>query len=350
MHVFDNENATAEIRTKCFERMAELSKQEDVNLRHDLVWRIGMINGYDQEKFDLLPLFMEWGTPYFLRDYFNHFDSAHLLFVLVKESFMAAGMGVDMQLFNSALYSQYYKNRTSFDFELTELLTDDLAIARYAGIMVMFGRSGGGSYEIDLLTLSEIKQLRVIETLLPLPMNIEELMPLVLTLRNSVYETVKEKLTQELIQLIAAYGEHVLKMAKRFLDNSKESDQIILNKLEEATKEYVVDREERSQISELNPLLNELEYVEQYFRLEHEKQTEMTEQAQSKSVFAAIAKNIHVIRGKGFRSEESEGVSMMGDFEFSRLIDMRYYINPEKYEWQFKMNALRKNYKPAAKS
>ena len=344
IRLIDNKFTAENIKRECFKYIGEFTKHEDSQLRNNLVWRTGMINGFDKEKYELLPNFMSWGKPYFLRDYFSHFDSPKYLFELVRESYLRHGMSVDVELLKDALHSQYYQNPKEFAQELLGLLSDNIAIIRFAGIQVMMSRHGG-LYEVDFLQLDEAHQLRIIETLLPLPTNIEELLPLILTLRQSSFYRVKDTLEKQLKDLIWAYDYNLIELVEKFVDVSQDAGKQLIESLNASYLIYKDEKESKSKIRELNPIENELENVDYFFRLEHEKNAELMEQAQSKSFLSMLAKNINIIRGSGFTSEGNSNISLMGQVGKSWLIDQRYSINPDKYEWHFKMNAIAKNYK-----
>lgn len=336
-----NRNTSDEIREKCFVIIKQLAKNEDEKLRNNLAFRTGLIKGYDERKYDLLADFMAWGKPYFLRDYFNYFDSPHLLFDLIRISFQSHGMHVDLDLLKEAISTQFHKNQEECSKELLMLLSDEVPVIRFAGIQVLM--SGHGEmYKVNFLELDEMHQIRIIETLLPIPINIEELLPLVLSLKNSPFITVKQKLELGLIDLIGAFDYNLITLAKQHLDDSVEIDKGILAKLNEAYSIYEKEKKAKSECKELDPTENELEYIDLYFRLEHEKSTEMMEHAQSQTFFAQMAKTVHVIRGGAFNSEMNSDIAPMGKVELSRLIDQRYFINPDLYEWKFKMNATGK--------
>ena len=342
--LIENKNTPEGIKQKCFKLIRNLTTQEDSVLRNNLLFRTRMIKGYDKEKYELLHDFMAWGSPSVLNDYFNYFNSAHYLFELIRSSFLVHGMSVDMDLLKNAIHGQYLSTPKEFNQELLKLLTDNIAIIRFAGIQVMMSKYGG-VYEVNFLELDEDLQIRAIETLLPLPINIEELLPLNLELRKSPFEKVKIKLEESLKELIWAYDYHLIELLKKHIDINAEADKKLFDTINQAYEVYLDEKERKNKIKELNPLENELDQIEMFFRLEHEKQAESMEEVQSKSVFAQIAKNISVIRGSGFNTEQNTNISIMGMVGASRLIDQRYSINPDKFEWDFKMNALNKNYK-----
>lgn len=342
--LIENKHTPPEIRTDCFALIKDLTLNPDEELRGRLSFRLSMIDGYDEEKFNLIPELMAWGKPEVINRFFDCFKDPKYLFELIRESFLAHGMKVNFSLFKNAISHLYHNNPEGFEKELLSLLSHELAIIRFAGIQVLTSRHGG-SYDADFLKLDETQQLRIIETLLPLPMSIEDFLPPVLRLRNSPYLSVKKKLETELTQLIHAYDHHLIEMVKSGLQpDTSEDDKGLLSRLEGAYAQFKKDSEMKNQIKEFNPIENELEYVDMFYRLEHEQQAEMMEQVQRSSIFAQLAKNISVIRGSGFNSETNKSIALMGTVGASRLIDRRYSMNPEAYEWNFKMNATSANY------
>jgi hypothetical protein len=257
-------------------------------------------------------------------------------------------MKVNMELFKDPLSTQFYVNRAESEKELLKLLTDDIAIIRFGGIQVLLSNNGS-PYIVNFLVLNEEEQLRIIESLLTLPMiSVEELMPLVLPLRNSEFEPVKILLKNQLAELIEAYDFNLIELVQKNLDLNNIIDKELLESLEKSYSIYNEENKLRNSIKEFNPLDNELEFVELFYRLELEKQAEHIEKAQAKSFMTYIAKTMHIIRGSGFNTEENGTISMMGTVGISRLVDQRYSINPDQYEWKFRRNATGQNYNTAA--
>jgi len=343
IRLIENKHSPEDIISACFSKIRLFTKYEDQPLRNNLVWRTGLIKNRDKEKFDLLPDFMAWGRPHFLRDYFNNFTSPRELFVLVRHAFLQHGMNVDMALLSQALDSQYTFHRSAFEKELALLLSDDLAILRFGGLQV-FSSHYGGLFTFDSSELNEDRQGRVIDTLLASPVNIEDILPQVLPFRKSLYPAVAEKLKSELIALIPAYEKHLVDLLLRALNESVEEDQELAEAVRMAYAVYSAELEAKLTIKEFNPFENEWTQLDAFYRLEREIQAENLEKAQSETVFAQIAKQITVIRGSGWNSEDQPAIAMLQTFGVSRLIDRRYYTNPDKFEWRFRMNAIGKNY------
>lgn len=348
IRLIENKHSPEDVINACFSKIRLFTKYEDQTLRNNLVWRTGMLKNRDKEKFDLLPDFMAWETPHFLRNYFDHFTSPRDLFILIRHAFLQHGMNVDMQLLGQPLDSQYMLHRPAFEKELALLLSDDIAILRYGGLQVISSHYGG-LFTFDSSELSEDRQGRVIETLLSSPVNIEEILPLVLPFRNSPFPAIAEKLKDELIALIPAYEKHLVDMLLPKLDQSVKKDQELAEAVRTAYAMYSTELEAKTTIKEFDPFENEWTQLDAFYRLEREIQAENIEKAQSGSVFAQIARQVTIIRGSGWNSESQQEISMLQTFGVSRLMDRRYYTNPDKFEWRFRMNAIGKNYSNPAK-
>jgi hypothetical protein len=342
IRLIDNGNTPADLVPLCFQQIKEFSKSTDEQLRGQLIWRTRMITGYDEEKYQLIPYFTDWGNPMVLNDYFNKFTSPVYLFRLIRNLFLAKGMRANISIHKDSLQYQYFLHKKAFEKELVTLLSDDLAIIRFAGMQVLMSPSGG-VYDLNLVEMEERVQIRIIETLLPTPINIEDILPLVLQLRNGAFEAVRQALQKGLIDLIQAYDHNLVDMVRNIVDPTKDNDKQLLEALEKAYGAYKEEQDRKKSINEFDPRLNEFRHIDLYYRLEVEQNAEAMEAAQGKSVFAQIAKKTIILRGSGYEGHQGE-LAQLQEFSVSRLIDKRLYINPDKFEWDFQQNATGNNY------
>lgn len=340
--LIENKNTSDEIRTACFIRISEYLIVCDDTLQHQMVWRFGLIEGYDAQKYIMLAQIINL-NPRYMKDLFSRFNDPKYLFDLLKETYQEIGASVDFNWFSDSFSDMQHRNPVQFEMELLQLLTDDLAIARLAGLMVLRSKYGG-IYEVDFLKLPEAGQKRALETMLPHPHSIEELLPLMIKLRTSTYESVRELLKQQLIELIWAYDHHLIDLVKSRLQEDDENDKLLLHDLETAYTDFELVKQQKAAIQEFSPLQNELEPLEYYFRLEHEQRAEQMEKATSRSIFTQLAKNISVIRGSAFKTEGSTDITRMGTVSTSMLVDMRYFQNPDQYQWEYNQEMTGHNY------
>lgn len=342
--LIENLATPATLRSECFALLRELFiKTDDEQVKLWLIRRISMVNGNDGEKFGLLPDLLAYNAQAVLNNFFDYFENPSQLFGLVKDGYLHHGMRVNLDLFKHAISMQFHRHPEACENELLKMLTHDLAIVRYAGVQILTSNVGR-AYNVDFLKLDEEGQERVIETILFQPIGIEELLPLILQLRNSPFPQVQELLTNQLVSLIWAYDRHLIEHVNRHLDVTNPADKQLQGKLEEGYKTYATEKQLRNSINEFNPSQNEVDPLRLYFRLEAEKNAEIMERASSNSFFTELAKTITVIRGNAFKSEANPAITKLETISTSRLVDQRYYVDPEYYEWTFQLNAYGKNY------
>ena len=342
VRLIENPLTPAEIRSACFDRISKLLTLEDSSLRHQLVWRLGLVVGYDEEKFKLAPQILEI-NPAFIKDIFTRFKTAGLIFNMVRDVFIHVGPAVNFQLFAGTFTDLHHNDPEGFELELLKLLTDDIALARLAGMEVLRSRYNG-LYEIDFLKLDEQHQLRALETLLPHPQSIEELLPILLNLRFSPFETVRELLLSQLTDLIWAFDHHLIDMVTKQLDEKVKADAEFISTIKNAYDEYEAIKKQKEATLEFNPLLNQSRDYEDYFRIDLELRAESMKNAEEQSFINQFTKTIGVIRGNAFKTEMSDDIVPMYPVSTSRLIDMRYYLNPDEYQWKFHQHMTARNY------
>lgn len=340
--IIENPLTPTEIRLACFDRISELLTPEDTSLRQQLIWRLGLVVGYDEEKFKLVPQILEL-DPRSIKDIFARFKNAPLVFNMVRDVYVQVGPAVNFQLFADTFTDLHHNDPEGFELELLNLLTDDLALARLAGMEVLRSRYGG-LYEVDFLKLDETHQLRALETLLPHPQSIEELLPLLLKLRNSPYKAVRELLLSELTDLIWAFDHHLVDMVTKQIDQTISADAEFMETINGAYKDYETIKQQKEAIKEFNPMLNQSKDYEDYFRIDLELRAESMKKAEAKSFITQFAKTFGVIRGNAFKTEMSKDIVPMFAVSTSRLIDMRYYLNPDEYQWKFHQHMTSRNY------
>lgn len=340
--LIENPLTPSEIRSACFDRISELLTLDDTSLRKQLVWRLGLVEGYDQEKFKLAPQILEL-SPAFIKDIFARFKTGTLIFNMVRDLYIHIGPAVNFKFFTETFTDLHHNDPDGFELELLKLLTDDLALARLAGMEVLRSKYGG-LYKVDFLKLDEQHQLRALETLLPHPQSIEELLPILLNLRFSPFDAVRSLLLSQLTNMIWAYDHHLIDMVTKQLDEELTGDTQFIAAINNAYAEYEAIKKQKEAILEFNPLLNQSRDHEDYIRIDHELRAESMKKAEQQSFFAQIAKTFGVIRGNAFKTEMSDEIVPMYAVSTSRLIDMRYYLNPDEYQWKFHQHMTARNY------
>lgn len=89
----------------------------------------------------------------------------------------------------------------------------------------------------------------------------------------------------------------------------------------------------KKEIKEFDPYINYYKPFKRYLENDNRKMALMQEHIRkNKSGSFGLFKNISVIRGSAFKSEQSDKITRMRKFSSSKLLDKRIYEDPIKYE------------------
>jgi hypothetical protein len=332
--VIENPAGDDEIVKVAFLGLRELTKFKDTGLRSNLLFRTRMITGHDKEKMDLLPYFMQWEGQGIMDEYFNHFSSVQPLFDLLKDTIAENGLAINMELFHLPMQSISTLKKEEFNQELFKLLSDKNGMVRFAGVQILCRSRGERQLSDTLLSFGENEQLMIVDTLVHLPLSIEAMIPTLLVFRTSKFNTVREALKRGLLVLTEAFGKSIHDLIFSRLENSTFEEELRIS-LQQVIDQQELTHQHKSTCREFDPYLNELEFVEYFFQLEHEKNSEQMELVEAKSILADFGQRVSVIRGSAFKLDTAGRIGEMGKIGFTHLIDQRYNINPDKYEQDF---------------
>ena len=123
-------------------------------------------------------------------------------------------------------------------------------------------------------------------------------------------------------------------MLENALDLKNEIDEKLMNFCLEEFKKETEIKKLKEKFNELNPIKNNIDLVDKYYRLEKENQAEIAEKVNEGSFWSSI-KNINVIRGIAHKTEDNKNIFMMQNISSEIFIDKMYYVDPEKYSWEF---------------
>lgn len=331
--VIDNPNSDEEIRTHCFDNLKMLisSQEKDGQFRAELVTRVGHIDGFEEEKMQLLSYFYSWGDPNVLRHYFDRFKSPSYLFKVISDAYIAAGRNVKLSMFETPLSIMYHYFEEEFETELLKLLVSDIKILRFGAIQIL---SSNKKYSVNLLKLNQDQQGIALASICAYPIMIDQILPIIINLKNSPYKEIQQELEEKLIELIQGYEQHLIDQLKLYLDLSVQADIDLFESVSKAFEEYDDIKKRKAAIPELNPFNNDITILEKYYRIEHEYQAEQMNEAQDKSFMRAIGKEFGIVRGMAFKMESRPEISILNPYSSGIHIDRRSYIDADRYFWQ----------------
>jgi hypothetical protein len=337
----ENKNTPDNIKKQCFTKMAEVFSIENEQLRNSIFMDCQLMDDYEAERYKLLvETFLTKSQTYFKRinDYFRNFKNSDYFFelfsMLYHFSYKHHGLQFDTKPFERALAHFWNKDKERCEQHLLDLLSHDISYLRI-GAAKLIRSKYSGCYEVNLLSLdSEIKQLRAVEALFFICFyNIDTLLPLLLSVRYSSYEKVVVYLQGKLSELIVeAYHDHLYKQIIKLTTDEK-----FLNPLKNALNDYHKVTEMKASINDLNPMENEHDLMNLYYRLEQEeKQKLMHKINNDDNSFLSLAKTTVIVRGNSWKINDNE-VSPLGTFEKSMFLDMRMYKNPDLFDYNYRI-------------
>ena len=329
----ENDNASAEIKENCIKELVKLLKLEDHKKADSAFQNIQYnLDNYEYEKYYLLNVYLNNTKNFSVFKYFFHnFKNPEYLFDILIKRYDASGFRGSIELFKNALnhFLDTNKEETEaqilnlFSFRNYSLLAVKIILCTHAGV-----------HQIDLLKLSEKQaQLSAIDSICSYPHSIDDLLPLLLKLKESNFKEVKDYLQNKLAELIfEVYHESLLDLIKKNLTKSKK-DKDFLIPLQKALDEYSKMREFKAKIKDLDSRENERNLMDLYYRLEHENQAKMMKNTdKDENSFLSMMKNMTIVRGRAWKNDDAEDILPLGLIESSMMIDTRAYKNPTVYE------------------
>lgn len=331
--LIENEKTPSEIKKKCFEEIIGLLKSEDHKIADAVFQNVQYnLDNHEHEKYSLLHIYLNnTKNLNVIKGFFYNSKDPKYLFDILIRNYDVSGFRGSIDLFKNSLNHFLDTNKE----ETEEQILDLFNYRKYSLLAVKIILSDrSGVYRVDLLKLSKQEaQLFAIDSICNYPHSIDDLLPLLLKLKESNFKEVKDYLQTKLAELIfEVYHESLLNLIKKNLTNSKK-DKDFLIPLQKVLDEYSEMRESKVKIKDLDPRENERNLMDLYYRLEHENQSKMMKNIdKDENSFLSSMKNMIIVRGRAWKNDDSEDILPLGYVESSMMIDTRAYKNPTVYE------------------
>lgn len=335
-NLLQNELINNEISEYCFKKYVELLENEDDNLR----WRIThsfsyAIKGYEKERYQFLKFIIsKTQNANCINRYFNNFEDPIYFFDLFIHAHNLHGVRANIDLFKSDLEHFWSDFKEKTESHILEILSNSNKQLRIGAIKLILSPHHG-SCRIDLLKLkNEEYQLRALEALTDFPHSIEELLPIILALRNSKFPKVVKYLQQRLSLLIFdAYHEYLYDLIIQNIGNTKK-DIAFIKPIKKTLESYHKIKELKNSIHDLDSMANEKNLMDLYYRLEHENHAVMmNELKEGEGTFLGhFATTKIIVRGNSWKADGQSEIRPLGKFQHSAVLDGRAYKNPDLFE------------------
>lgn len=329
----ENDNTSAPIKENSLKELSLLLKSDDHKMADTIFHNVQYnLDNYEYEKYYLLHIYLNnTKNINVLKSFFLNFKNPTYLFDLLIRRYDVSGFRGSIDLFINALNHFLGTNKEETEAQILDLFNSK----RYSllGIKIILSVHSG-VYPIDLLKLKDKEaQLFAIDSICYYPHSIDELLPLLLKLKESNFKEVIEYLKTNLIELIfEVYHDSLFTLIKKNLTNSKK-DITFLIPLQKALDDYYKLRDLKASIKDLDPRENERNMMDLYYRLEHEDRTKMMKESEKDdNSFLNTCKTTVIVRATAWKNDDSESILPLGHFESSMMIDTRAYKNPTVYE------------------
>lgn len=329
--LIENEHTPEYIKILCFEKFKELFLIDNEILKNEILRMASWIKGYEEIRYNLLIGTFFSNSQYYYQQishYFSEFENPQYFFELLGNLCLMSiknNKRFNVDILAEAFKRFWRKNKEETNRQLMRLLTYDNPNLRLPAVDLIRHLNRNDILTISIITINnETFQLRALEVLLfSSYYNIETLLDLILSFRKSSYPKVRDYLQNKLSELILySYNDFIYSEIK-----ARISDELFLKPLLEALDNYHKMRDCKNKINDLNPLENEKEYMNLYYRLEREEMQKKMAHAH-KGTFLEAIKESKIIRGNSWKIGDN-GVSALGKYESSMSIDKAMYKNPD---------------------
>ncbi|WP_420573034.1 hypothetical protein [Kordia sp.] len=332
-NIIENEYTKKSIKENAFKLYAEFLKNGNDEIVKRAYQDISFIKNHEAEKYKLFHLYLSKTQDFSkIKSFFSDFSEPAYVFDIMMGLFsLKPNYRFRMNFFENGVHQAWGVNQQKTEEQILDLFKQD-PVFGMLGVMVIFS-ANLGIYQVDFLKLDNAKhQMNVINNVCKHPHSFDELLPLILPLRNSKLKRVREYLQQYLAQKVfSSYHEAVYNEIENSIGKSKK-DKEFLKPIKKALDDYNQLKNLKETIDDLNPYQNERDLMNLYYRLEHEQNTkEMNEARNGKGTFWETSKTSIIVRGNSWMIREGE-VTPLGKFENSILIDRQSYLNPDLYE------------------
>jgi len=332
-NIIKNKYTNDSVKANAFKLYAKFLKNGNDEIVKRVFQDISYIKYCEAEKYKLLQLYLSKTKDFSkIKRFFTDFSEPAYIFDIMMRLFsFNPNYRFPMDLFENGINRAWRINQKETEKQILHLFKQD-SVFGILGVKVIFS-ANLGIHQVDFLKLDNAEhQINVINNICKHPHSFDKLLLLILPLRKSKFEGVREHLQEHLAKKVfSSYHEVIYNEIENSIGKSKK-DKEFLKPIKKALDGYNQLKELKASIDDLNPYENERDLMDLYYRLEHEAHAKMMSEVNSgKGTFLEAVKNTIIVRGNSWMIREGE-VSSLGKFESSMLIDGSSYLNPDFYE------------------
>lgn len=332
-NIIESNHKGEAILKEAFRLYAELLKNGTEEITSKVFKYINSIRGYEKDKYQLLYTYLLQSKDFkVIKKFFKHFkDPIYIFDVMMWLFSLTPDYRFSMNLFEDGIRYSWRNNQIKTQECILNCFREEPTFG-ILGVKILFTASSG-VFSVDLTKLEKAEyQINVINSICNHPHSLNELLPLVLPLRNSKLKGVRSHLQQRLAEKVFdSYRELLYKQIESNIGNTKK-EQEFLKPIKGALQDYNKLKEFKESLNDLNPYDNERELMDLYYRLEREAHAKiMNEAREGKGTFLEMLKTVTIVRGNSSMIREGE-ITPLAKIESSILVDGMSYRNPDLYE------------------
>jgi hypothetical protein len=333
--LIEHSNTPKEIKEECFKYLVDIIEQGTDEIANNVFNHITYsLNEYEDEKYNLLWVYIaKTKNINVLKHFFYYFkDPKYIFHFIIQHYKLKPSYQFPIHNFRDGLHHAWQNSQEKTEDLILNLFKYNLTWA-VLGVKIILSQ-GLEIYRINFLKLKEKEhQINAIHSLCANPFAIDKLLPVLLPLRKSKHVKVIETLQSELAhRVFNSYYETLYELIKKELSENKE-DKDFLKPITEALEKYYELKELKASIKDLDPIENEKDLMELYYRLEREEQAKsMKNIDKGEGAFLQFfGKSVVIVKGNSSKIGDGR-IFPLATIQLSMLVDRNAYINPDLFE------------------
>jgi hypothetical protein len=342
-----------EIKINCFKELERHITNSNQNLRLRVLSEISFINGFDDERINLMKKLIE--TPDFDKEQIN--SIAHVFvnnkslkgFIeLVHLYGSKYRLDFNAEIFSSAFHHFRNDQPENLSIELIKLLTHDLGEIRFIGgriLNYLTPHRGHFIFQTNILDLDALTQYKLWMSIFGETKEPGVSIPMLLPLLQSSFSFVKEAFIGRMEILTEEYGSSVAETLEKELDLNIPENLKTLDRVKKYADDFWNEISKKRNVKEFNPLYTQSElYTLHSTNYNKSFNKSFSENVHKGSTFLQFATTVILAKGGGWKHEKHSKVEKLGQVNTSFQLPRSYFISPESFDVNFRKNYI-KNWK-----
>lgn len=332
-NIINCSNSDELLKKECFEIYKEFIRNGSEEVGKNIFHYLSNINDNELEKYELLYKYISRFentdiVPYFFQHIIE--DPVYLFDYMMRYFSVKPDYSFSMGKLKSCVINSWNKRQN----ETEELILDLFRNPEPFGILgIKIILCTHAPLNIELLKLEkEEYQINAIKNYCKSPSSFEYLVDSLLKLRFSKHKKVREYLQKELSKKVFYSFQDILfdKIQKKISDSPEDKE--FIEPIRMALNNYHELKKIKEKNNDLNPFENERDFMNLYYRLEHELKAEMLRDvSKGKGTFMEMLRNVEIVRGNSFKSDNKE-ILPLQKIESKVMLDKEAYKNPDLFE------------------